>query len=181
MKTCKRDGCEKDVLRAGRALYCSDACRAKVGDKTYFLSHKEEINKRRRLKYKDNPKARLAGNRKYREANKEKVNGHISVYYKQYPEKRREKNRRRRSLKLGVTHESYHNSYIFERDEWTCRICGRKINKRLKYPNLLSASIDHIVPLSKGGDDSPVNIQASHLRCNLGKHAQNKGQLRLFG
>ena len=89
--------------------------------------------------------------------------------------------RKRRALMQGNLHKPYATNYIFERDGWTCQICGQKINRRLKYPNPRSKSIDHIIPLSKGGNDSPVNVQATHLRCNVGKHAINKGQLRLFG
>ena len=110
-----------------------------------------------------------------------KKSKYISEYYKLNPEKRKVKQRRYKASKRENNHEPYQNNYIFERDNWICGICGRKINKRLKYPNPLCASIDHIVPLSKGGDDRPVNVQASHLRCNLGKNAINIGQLRMFG
>lgn len=91
------------------------------------------------------------------------------------------RSRKRRALKLGNNHEPYTDKYIFERDGWICGICGQKINKRLKYPNPRSKSIDHIVPLSKGGADAPINLQAAHLRCNVGKSAKSGGQLRLIG
>ncbi len=181
---CNREGCTVEVARRGRALYCSDACRAKVNDRKYTLTHKDELNESRRLKYKTNTEARqgrLASNKRYRQANAERINKHISDYYSEHPEKRRIKRRRYRALKWGVGHSTYRANYIFTRDDWVCQICGRKINRRLKHPNPLSASVDHIIPLSKGGDDSPVNVQASHLRCNVGKQATNKGQLRLFG
>lgn len=181
MVKCRRHDCENDVLRRGRALYCSDACRAKVNDKKYIAGHKDIVNERRRLKYKQNPQPRLVRNKQYRDANAKRLNAKLSMYYKAHPEKRRAKNRKRRALMSGINHEPYQNNYVFERDGRVCQICGRKINKRLKYPNPLCGSVDHIVPLSKGGDDRPGNVQASHLRCNLGKHAQNTGQLRLFG
>ena len=66
--------------------------------------------------------------------------------------------RKRQALKLGNHHEKYTDIEIFERDGWLCGICGQKINKRLKYPNPRSKSIDHIVPLSKGGADAPINL-----------------------
>lgn len=91
------------------------------------------------------------------------------------------KSHKYKALKQGVGHEPYRDSYIFQRDGWVCGICGRKINKKLKHPNPLSKSINHIIPLSKGGNDSPVNVQAAHLRCNMGKHNINTGQLRLIG
>jgi hypothetical protein len=36
----------------------------------------------------------------------------------------------------------------------------------------LSASIDHILPKSRGGTDDDGNLQITHLRCNLLKHDQ---------
>ncbi len=36
----------------------------------------------------------------------------------------------------------------------------------------LAASIDHIVPRSRGGADDDGNLQIAHLRCNLLKHDQ---------
>ena len=34
----------------------------------------------------------------------------------------------------------------------------------------LAASIDHILPRSRGGTDDDSNLQITHLRCNLLKH-----------
>ena len=47
-----------------------------------------------------------------------------------------------------------------------CGICGELIDLRLKYPNEMSFSIDHIVPRSLGGSHSAKNLQAAHLSCN---------------
>jgi len=117
----------------------------------------------------------------YNNIHSEKLKIVSKAYRLANPEKGRFHWRKRKALKLGVGHEPYSSNYIFERDGYICQICLCKINKRLKWPNPRCASIDHIQPLSKGGWDSPTNVQASHLRCNMGKHATNKGQLRLFG
>jgi len=93
-------------------------------------------------------------------------------------------NARRRkydALKIGNGHKPYTDAYIYERDGWICGICGLKIDKRLKSPNLLSKSIDHIIPVSKGGADAPINLQSAHLICNIGKNNKSGGQLRLIG
>lgn len=136
----------------------------------YYPTHYEQ--------YKEQDKARAS---KWAKTHKENVRIIQARFRRAHPEKGIIDRRRRRALIHGVLHEDYMDSYIFLRDNWVCGICGRKINKRLKYPNPLSASIDHIIPLSKGGNDNPVNVQASHLRCNVGKNAINKSQLRLFG
>ncbi len=113
--------------------------------------------------------------------NKDKVNARHKIYHTAHPEKTRTANRKRRALKMGNNHETYQDSDIFERDGWMCGICGQKINKRLKWPNPRSKSIDHIVPLLKGGPDAAINLQAAHLRCNQGKRTNNNGQLLLIG
>jgi 5-methylcytosine-specific restriction endonuclease McrA len=36
----------------------------------------------------------------------------------------------------------------------------------VKVPEPLAPTIDHIVPVSKGGDDTRANVQLAHFRCN---------------
>ena len=51
-----------------------------------------------------------------------------------------------------------------------CGICGRPVNKELKYPHPQSACIDHIIPIAKGGHPAAIeNLQLTHLCCNLAK------------
>lgn len=72
----------------------------------------------------------------------------------------------------GVEYEDFDKLEIFERDGWSCGICGGGIPKELNYPDPESASIDHIVPWSRGGSHTRANTQAAHLRCNQQKGAQ---------
>ena len=51
-----------------------------------------------------------------------------------------------------------------------CGICGRPVDKKLPFPHPGSATIDHIIPLSKNGDPTDVsNLQLAHLACNRAK------------
>lgn len=65
---------------------------------------------------------------------------------------------------------------IAERDKWLCRLCGGRVGRRRSHPDPLCASLDHIVPLSAGGDNEPTNLQLAHLRCNLSKGAGSRGE-----
>lgn len=58
---------------------------------------------------------------------------------------------------------------VFDRDAWICQICHTSIPSDAKWPDPLSASMDHIVPLARGGEHSYANCQASHLKCNRDK------------
>jgi 5-methylcytosine-specific restriction endonuclease McrA len=69
---------------------------------------------------------------------------------------------------------------VFERDNWTCGICGGLIDRRVRKPSPNAASIDHITEISKCLDMNwPIeeihtyaNVQAAHLGCNLDKSQQ---------
>ena len=51
-----------------------------------------------------------------------------------------------------------------------CGICGKPVDFSLKYPHPLSATVDHIVPVSKGGHPSDIsNLQLAHRCCNRAK------------
>lgn len=51
-----------------------------------------------------------------------------------------------------------------------CGICGKPVDKTIKYPDPLSATIDHIIPISKGGHPSDIsNLQLAHRWCNRQK------------
>lgn len=51
-----------------------------------------------------------------------------------------------------------------------CGICGRPVDKSLKYPHPLSPCIDHIIPVAKGGHPSDLsNLQLAHWTCNRQK------------
>ena len=90
-------------------------------------------------------------------------------------------NRRRRArLRLAKT-ELYTALEIAERDGWRCAICRKRIGQSYAYPHPRSLSIDHIIPIAKGGDDVKSNVQSAHLHCNMSKHTGGIDQLRLIG
>ncbi len=85
-------------------------------------------------------------------------------------ERRKAHSRRRLAIKRGASAaDTFTPVEIYERDSWTCGICAQLIDRDLRYPNPSSASIDHVLPLSKGGDHTKNNVQAAHLRCNVRK------------
>ena len=55
------------------------------------------------------------------------------------------------------------------------------MNPILAYPHPRSASLDHIEPLSLGGQHVHSNVQLAHLDCNMAKSNRQAAQLRLFG
>lgn len=87
-----------------------------------------------------------------------------------WTDERRDAWHRRRALLLEAsTGEPVILAEIAERDAWVCGLCERPVDAELAYPDPMSKSLDHIVPLTKGGEHDPSNAQLAHLRCNVSK------------
>ena len=51
-----------------------------------------------------------------------------------------------------------------------CGICGKPVDFSYRYPHPLSPTVDHIIPVSKGGHPSDLdNLQLAHRCCNMEK------------
>ena len=51
-----------------------------------------------------------------------------------------------------------------------CGICGKPVDFSYKHPHPLSPTVDHIIPVSKGGHPSDINnLQLAHRCCNRQK------------
>lgn len=87
---------------------------------------------------------------------------------------KREMSRQRQRKLLyyyGVDGEDLDYLRVYKRDKYTCQLCWKPVNINLDWPHKMSASIDHIKPLSKGGKHTYKNIQLAHLTCNMSKGA----------
>lgn len=82
------------------------------------------------------------------------------------------KGHRKRARKYGVRYEYINPRTIYERDNWQCGICADPVDPSLAYPHRMSASLDHVVPISLGGEHMPNNVQCAHLKCNMDKGAR---------
>ncbi|BCJ41662.1 hypothetical protein GCM10010168_53400 [Actinoplanes ianthinogenes] len=117
-----------------------------------------------------------------RRHNRERMRGFLRRYeschghpyrWKRDPAKRRAYAEARRALQRGASEaEPVVRAVVFERDAWTCGLCDEPINPDLRFPDRWSASIDHVVPLARGGSHTLDNLQAAHLTCNTSKGAR---------
>lgn len=114
--------------------------------------HKEDRNLRSEI-YRNNNQDKMAflRHRHYRE--------NVDYYI--------EKAHHRNSLKLSTQTEEINFKEICERDFWICGICHFLVDKNIKKNHPLMKSMDHIIPLSKGGTHTMGNIQLTHFICNL--------------
>ncbi len=139
---------------AASLWYLDNLARAVTARQDYYLKHSEATRQRNRDWARANPERKAATDRAWRLSNRDR---------------RRAAEDRRRAQKYGSRSEPYDRRDVFARDEWTCQLCNVAIDRTLDYPDMMSLSVDHIIPLCHGGDDSFANVQAAHLRCNLSK------------
>lgn len=89
---------------------------------------------------------------------------------------------RHRARKRDAFVEDVLPDEIYQRDRYTCRLCGKRLAMTKFAPHPKSPSIDHIIPLSQGGTHEPANVQAAHFICNARKSDRLGGdQLLLIG
>ncbi len=95
---------------------------------------------------------------------------------------RRKGSAKRRARMKGVANDNFDPIEILSRDGWKCQMCGVKTPKRLRgTTDPRAPELDHIIPISLGGDHTRINTQCACRRCNGNKGASLLGQLRLFG
>ena len=72
--------------------------------------------------------------------------------------------------------------HLLLRDGGKCQICGRRVKKKYQSKDLLSPTVDHIIPLADGGTHTWDNVQLACSECNSKKGNRLKlgEQLRLF-
>lgn len=62
------------------------------------------------------------------------------------------------------------NKRIIYATQVVCGICGLPVDKTLRWPDPMSKTVDHIIPVSKGGHPSDIsNLQLAHFSCNRQK------------
>ena len=123
-----------------------------------------------------NPERANAARDRWTEANKE----HVRAYKAQWARDNRDRVRqtvqagkhRRKAQMRSAPSEKFYDIDIFDRDQWICGLCSLPIDKSLQYPHPMYRSLDHIIPLSRGGGHTRDNVQAAHLRCNKVKNGR---------
>lgn len=120
---------------------------ARALDKRKRENNPERVSELKRASYEKKPEHYAATSAAWRLANPDRVES--------YHAKRR-----------GATHsERLDRLTVWERDGGICGICQEPAD-----PD--NWHLDHVIPLSRGGDHTFANTQVSHPRCNLKKGAR---------
>lgn len=152
---------------------------AKIYNKAWRASNKEKVKAYLKV---NSQKIKLQ-KKAYNEANSDKNKAWCKSYLQTHPEKYRQYRHKRRALECHTQIEPINEKAVYLRDGWICQHCKKRVDKKLKWPNPMSPSLDHITPLTKGGSHIYKNVQLAHLVCNMSKHDRvlSQGeQLRIF-
>jgi 5-methylcytosine-specific restriction endonuclease McrA len=145
--------------------------------KFYREENKERIAEFKKRWAEKNKEHKAEQERNWRENNKERNIEMKKIWYKKNRDRVYGNLLKRRSLKYFVRFEGVRRKELLDRDNWTCRNCGVQVHdrnvggnrSRHLWDDERKAHIDHIVPISKGGDSSPDNLQVLCRTCNLSK------------
>ncbi len=97
-------------------------------------------------------------------ANLARRRAYAADYRKANPHQFREYDAERRARLYGATIEKVERTVVYDRDKGFCHICGRAVFHD-------NWHLDHVIPLSKGGEHSYRNVAVSHPGCNQRKAA----------
>ena len=158
--------------------------------KKWRSENAESIKEYNSKYYKENPEYFERKNREWNAANAEAVAEYNYKWYRENievaknaskrwrlsnPDKVRTYQSNRRSLKRNAWVEDVSLDVLLEESDWTCGICREPIPKEVNYGSPLYPSLDHIIPLSKGGEHSYANTQPAHFSCNTRKRDKIEG------
>lgn len=140
--------------------------RAENPDKVdaYYQANKEALNHRSRQHYADNKQQYRENYLRWVTANKEQW-----TEYRNRWSRENGSGHRGRARRYGVRYTRINRITVFERDGWVCGICGDPVDRNLAWPEPGSATLDHVIPMSRGGHHEPDNVQLAHFSCNLDK------------
>jgi 5-methylcytosine-specific restriction endonuclease McrA len=174
--TCKVDGCERPVRKVGMcgACYTKD-WKARNPEKVAALKEKYRAegrftaaHNRWRAKNPDyernwnaaHKESRRESMRKWQERNKEHLAAYNAAYIKTRPEANRQKWQRYRARQLANANYQISAKDMRRLYSSPCFYCGRKEE---------SMTVDHVIPLIRGGANGIGNLVTACRSCNSSK------------
>ena len=169
----RKDRTKRDGLRS----YCEQC------DIVYRNSVREQTNQDRRQYYWANRELCLERARRWKDANREAVNEWSREYrrqnidvvadrYRQWAQSdlgkstRRAISHKRRAIQKRLVHRPFPRNWHWQQlqiQKKRCHYCDRRFTEGLP------PTIDHVIPIARGGDDAPENCVLACKPCNSSK------------
>jgi 5-methylcytosine-specific restriction endonuclease McrA len=136
---------------------------------SYYSTHREEARALAAAWRAANPEKVSATHATWRAAHPEKVSARRAAYYAAHPEKACAKTAKRRARKAAATvGDPKDIAAVYaaaKAPRVRCVYCGKWVPKGERH-------VDHVHPLSKGGEHSGRNLVVACAMCNLKKGAR---------
>jgi hypothetical protein len=84
-----------------------------------------------------------------------------------YRDRRKEVTRRERVLSNGDVHKDISIERLIKRDKGICYLCNEKVNINVDSNDNFYPSIEHVIPIAKGGTHTWDNVKLAHRYCNM--------------
>ena len=84
--------------------------------------------------------------------------------------------KRQRRLRKKINHLPYTREFVLHRDGRVCAACFRTVSECFDVSDDCYPNIDHVIPLAKGGSDTPDNVRTLCRRCNIIKGDKRDGE-----
>jgi len=177
-----------------KRLYAANKEKYLATQRIYNQKHREEIRAQRKRAYWENKAARSAAARRKYLATREQTIARAAKYSRANPEKARAWKNAYRLRNPELAHAHRHNrrarmknaegrldkrmiQQVYEDNvkrfgQLTCYLCFQPVS-------FADASIDHRVPIARGGSNLYENLQIAHLTCNLRKNKRTEAEYHL--
>lgn len=142
--------------------------KVRAAQKKWRSCNPEKIKEYRRKSYSENPESHRANFRRWYEENKDKARSIRRKWLEVNPEKSREYNRNRYARHKNANGKIKASEWnaLKEKYNYMCLSCKKKEPE-------IKLTLDHVIPLVLGGDNSIENAQPLCASCNSSKNKKH--------
>jgi hypothetical protein len=176
-RVCARDRQRAYYLRyperkqkARRRDYAKNSERYKSVARQWYATNRDRAVKRNK-QYRETPRSKerhREASARYTAKNRALTNERIRDWGRRNPTRARDYAAKRRARAHAAGRiERIDVLVLAERDGWTCWLCEQPVDPSLTYPDHGYRSVDHVIPLGRGGAHTYENVRLAHWICNV--------------
>lgn len=155
------DEARREHRRAyNRAWRAANRDKMRESERRQRAKHPEQFAEKRRRHRAKHPEKRLAEKRLYRQRHADKVRAVVNAWCRAHPEERRAISQNRRARKRAAAGHATAEQV---------RARFSMFGNRCAYCGGAAESIDHVIPLARGGSNWPANLRPCCSMCNSAK------------